>query len=35
MIDPFRHMSLRRRVSLAIRVVNAVLVLALLAFALR
>jgi len=35
MIDPVRHMSLRQRVSVAIRIVNIILGLALLAFVLR
>jgi hypothetical protein len=35
MIDPFRHMSLRQRVSLVIWVVNIILCLTLLSFALR
>lgn len=35
MTDPFRHLPLRRRISLTIRAVTAVLILALLAFALR
>ncbi|SPH16837.1 hypothetical protein DEA8626_00351 [Defluviimonas aquaemixtae] len=35
MTDPFKHMDLRRRISLAIWVINAILVLALAAFALR
>lgn len=35
MIDPFRHKSLRQRISLTIWIVNIILCLALLAFVLR
>lgn len=35
MIDPVRHMSLRRRVTLAVVIVNVLIILTLLAFALR